>query len=80
MLTIHNQWGDIGIICIKFSEMANITSPVGLTLFDTRNAAPEVPIETIVRGADPFLLWIGDHRPILCFPHDSNILAKYYVN
>jgi TRAP-type C4-dicarboxylate transport system permease large subunit len=44
-----------GIICVKYAEMANITPPVGLTLYATKSAAPTVPISKIIRGAAPFL-------------------------
>lgn len=44
-----------GIIAIKFCEMALITPPVGMAIFATYSAAPNVSLGTIYRGAARFL-------------------------
>jgi tripartite ATP-independent transporter DctM subunit len=44
-----------GIICIKFCEMALITPPVGMAVFATQSAVPNIPIGVVFRGAVKFL-------------------------
>lgn len=44
-----------GIIMIITCEMAVITPPVGLNLYVIKGIAPQVPLNTIIRGALPFV-------------------------
>ncbi len=44
-----------GIICVKYVEMAVITPPVGVNLYAVKSIVPEIPVETIIRGASQFL-------------------------
>jgi len=44
-----------GIITVVSSEMALITPPVGMNVFIIKSVAPSIPINTIFKGATPFL-------------------------
>jgi tripartite ATP-independent transporter DctM subunit len=46
----------LGIICIKFCEMALITPPVGMAIFATQAASGNIPLTTVYRGASRFLM------------------------
>lgn len=45
-----------GVFCVVSSEMALITPPVGMNVFVINAVVPEVPLNTIYRGAVPFVL------------------------
>ena len=45
----------LGIIMVKYVEMALITPPVGINLYAVQNVAPGVTLMTVIRGAAPFL-------------------------
>ena len=46
----------LGIICIKFCEMALITPPVGMAVFATQTVAGNIPLMTVFKGASRFLI------------------------
>ena len=45
-----------GIIIILFVEMGVITPPVGLNVYVVKGMLPHIPIETIFRGAAPYVV------------------------
>ncbi len=47
-------WFGVFIVCMM--EVASVTPPVGLVLYTVKASAPEIPIETIMRGCVPFWL------------------------
>lgn len=46
----------LGIICIKFCEMALITPPVGMSVYATQSVSGGVPLSTSFSGASRFLM------------------------
>ncbi len=46
----------LGVIMVIMFEVANITPPVGITVFVAKSLVPEVPLEDIFRAITPFLL------------------------
>jgi TRAP-type C4-dicarboxylate transport system permease large subunit len=45
-----------GVICVIMMEAGLITPPVGLNVYTLAGVAKDVPMETIFRGAMPFLI------------------------
>jgi tripartite ATP-independent transporter DctM subunit len=45
-----------GVVIVLVTEMGVITPPVGVNVYVVKGIAPSVPLETIFRGALPFLL------------------------
>jgi len=45
-----------GIVMVVFTSTAVVTPPIGMNVFVMKGVAPEVPIETIFRGAIPFII------------------------
>ena len=45
-----------GILLVKFIEIGLITPPVGLNVYGVKVMCPEIPLETIFKGASWFLL------------------------
>jgi TRAP-type C4-dicarboxylate transport system permease large subunit len=46
----------LGIICIKFCEMALITPPLGMAVFATSAVSGGIPVTAVYRGASRFLI------------------------
>jgi tripartite ATP-independent transporter DctM subunit len=44
-----------GVYCVVCAEMALITPPVGMNVFVIKAVAPDVPLNTIFKGAVPFV-------------------------
>jgi C4-dicarboxylate transporter DctM subunit len=53
-LGFHPIW--FGVIVVLVCEMGAISPPVGINVYVIRGVAPDVPMETIFRGAYPFLI------------------------
>ena len=45
-----------GVVIVLVTEMGVITPPVGVNVYVVKGIAPTVPLETIFRGALPFVL------------------------
>lgn len=45
-----------GIVMVVFTSTAVVTPPIGMNVFVMKGVAPDVPIETIFRGAVPFII------------------------
>lgn len=45
-----------GIILVKMAEICLITPPIGLNVFVVHGVRPDIPVNTIFRGAFPFFL------------------------
>jgi TRAP-type C4-dicarboxylate transport system permease large subunit len=45
-----------GILLVKYIEIGLITPPVGLNVYGVKVMCPEIPLETIFKGACWFLL------------------------
>lgn len=52
-----------GVILVCMMEVAAVTPPVGLNLYAVKAAAPDIPTETIYKGAIPF--WVCNIIAIL---------------
>ncbi len=58
-----------GVICVMMMEAGLITPPVGLNVYTLAGVVKDVPMQTIFRGAAPFLLsMIGVVILIILFP------------
>jgi tripartite ATP-independent transporter DctM subunit len=58
-----------GVVCVIMMEAGLITPPVGLNVYTLAGVAKDVPMETIFRGAMPFLFaMIGVTALIALFP------------
>ena len=53
-LGFHPIW--FGVIIVLVCEMGAISPPVGINVYVIQGVAPDVPMETIFRGAYPFLI------------------------
>lgn len=53
-LGFHPLW--FGVIIVLVCEMGAISPPVGINVYVISGVAPDVPMETIFRGAYPFLI------------------------
>ncbi|MBN2438822.1 MAG: TRAP transporter large permease subunit [Deltaproteobacteria bacterium] len=54
-----------GVILVINMEMALITPPVGLNLYVLKDAFPDLPFETIVKGVYPYIIFLAASLAIL---------------
>jgi tripartite ATP-independent transporter DctM subunit len=69
-----------GIISVKFCNIAEISPPVGMTIFATHMVAPEIPVKEIYKGAIRYL-WMDAVTIILftIFPEIVTFLPNLMI-
>jgi C4-dicarboxylate transporter, DctM subunit len=67
-----------GVIIVLVTDMGVITPPVGINVFIIKGVAPDVPLETILRGTMPFLAGMVVMTVLVCvFPGLATWLPSF---